>query len=400
MKRFLTAILAALLVVTTSVAPAADRKPLVSASGIRTLPSGDNLLVLDGIQLGHASDTTLTRSSAGNLAVEGNALYRSGGADVALADGGTGASLTDPNADRILFWDDSAGQFTFLVPNTGLAISGTNFNLADTAVTPGSYTSADITVDAQGRITAAANGSGGGGGVSDGDKGDITVSGSGATWTIDNSAVTLAKIANAAANSKLVGSGAAGSGAAYAEITLGTNLTMSGTTLNAASVSTPSGTSFPGSPSDNDEFCRTDRHICYFYQASGTRWLSTQLFILPIDFQSNLNPQTVTIDMFTMNPWAGTYDVYVEKFLISTFNTTTTATNYFTVQAKTFDAGTPTNLGSSISTQNNTINTFVVQSVTPNTVVSSGVEAFSFTATETGTASLFVTASIQYRLVG
>lgn len=48
--------------------------------------------------------------------------------------------------------------------------------------------------------------------VADGDKGDITVSGSGATWTIDNSAVTYAKMQNVSATDRLLGRDTAGAG--------------------------------------------------------------------------------------------------------------------------------------------------------------------------------------------
>lgn len=51
-----------------------------------------------------------------------------------------------------------------------------------------------------------------GGGVSDGDKGDITVSGSGATWTIDNDVVTYAKMQNVSATSRILGRKTSGAG--------------------------------------------------------------------------------------------------------------------------------------------------------------------------------------------
>lgn len=71
-----------------------------------------------------------------------------------------------------------------------------------------------------------------GGGFSDGDKGDITVSASGATFTIDNDVVSYAKMQNVSAASRLLGRGAGSGSGDVQEISLGTNISMSTTTLN------------------------------------------------------------------------------------------------------------------------------------------------------------------------
>ena len=88
----------------------------------------------------------------------------------------------------------------------------------------------------------------GGAGITDGDKGDITVSASGATWIIDNNVVTLAKMADMATSS-LIYRKTAGSGAPEVNTlaTLKTDLGLTGTnsgdqTITLTGMVTGSGT--------------------------------------------------------------------------------------------------------------------------------------------------------------
>jgi hypothetical protein len=64
------------------------------------------------VNIGDASDTTITRSGGGDIAVEGNVVYRAGGTDVPITDGGTGSSTAAGAATNLGLGTGNSPQFT------------------------------------------------------------------------------------------------------------------------------------------------------------------------------------------------------------------------------------------------------------------------------------------------
>ncbi len=101
--------------------------------------------------------------------------------------------------------------------DTHMASGGIHYNqegvedIVGAMVSGGTQTNIAVSYDdSSGKLNFVASGTGGS--ISDGDKGDITVSASGATWTIDNDAVTYAKLQDVTNTARLLGRVTAGSG--------------------------------------------------------------------------------------------------------------------------------------------------------------------------------------------
>jgi hypothetical protein len=174
-----------------------------------------------------------------------------------------------------------------------------------------------------------------------------------------------------------------------------------GTEVGPLSAKPASGTSFPGSPSTNDQYFRTDRNLGYYYD--GTRWLSIQLFRQSFNNNENANPTSTNGAVLGAWPVTqGDNGIWIVSFQVTTFVlTTNNGSQYWNLS---FDWRTQANANNVLSTTNTSADTatnWYDKTLTVGALLDSTARYLHLIATKTSTpGNLYVYPCILYRYVG
>lgn len=165
------------------------------------------------------------------------------------------------------------------------------------------------------------------------------------------------------------------------------------------------GTAFPGSPSTDDTYYRTNILGGTWFKYDGTRWRSVHTFemTLPVVDAAMSAGISVTTNNIcrTVVPWQGTYGFYALTCHIHTIVLTTNdGTKNWTVTLFEVDSSGATVASNTASTSADTAGTHVYHTIARNAVVSSTVVYFQLGVTKVSTpGNIFVDAVLSGQLI-